>query len=74
MKKRLGEYLHVLAIIFPLTLLIPRWMAPLLARWQLDPAAPVAVLLMLLIDSVIVACAVFVLLPALHKLTGRLSG
>ena len=48
MKKQLGEYLHVLAIIFPLALL--------------------------LIDSVIVACAVFVLLPALHKLTGRLSG
>ncbi|MHC9247157.1 hypothetical protein [Aeromonas jandaei] len=71
MKKRLGEYLHVLAIIFPLTLLIPRWMAPLLVRWQLDPAAPVGVLL---IDSVIVACAVFVLLPALHKLTDRLSG
>lgn len=45
MKKPLGEYLHVLAIIFPLTLLLPRWMAPLLARWQLDPAAPVAVLL-----------------------------
>ncbi|WP_429076083.1 hypothetical protein [Aeromonas veronii] len=37
MKKQLGEYLHVLAIIFPLTLLIPRWMAPLLARWQLAP-------------------------------------
>lgn len=71
MKKQFGEYLHVLAIIFPLTLLIPRWMAPLLARWQLDPAAPVAVLL---IDSVIVACAVFVLLPALRTLTGRLSG
>lgn len=48
MKKPLGEYLHVLAIIFPLTLL--------------------------LIDSVIVACAAFVLLPALHKRTGRLFG
>lgn len=71
MKKPLGEYLHVLAIIFPLTLLLPRWMTPLLARWQLDPAAPVAVLL---IDSVIVACAAFVLLPALHKRTGRLFG
>ncbi|RQM75819.1 hypothetical protein EHZ47_10580 [Aeromonas jandaei] len=71
MKKQLGEYLHVLAIIFPLTLLIPRWMAPLLVRWQLDPAAPVGGLL---IDSVIVACAVFVLLPVLHKLTDRLSG
>ena len=71
MKKPLGEYLHVLAIIFPLTLLLPRWIAPLLARWQLDPAAPVAVLL---IDSVIVACAAFVLLPALHKRTGRLFG
>ena len=71
MKKPLGEYLHVLAIIFPLTRLLPRWMAPLLARWQLDPAAPVAVLL---IDSVIVACAAFVLLPALHKRTGRLFG
>ena len=71
MKKPLGEYLHVLTIIFPLALLLPRWMAPLLARWQLDPAAPVAVLL---IDSVIVACAVFVLLPALHKRTGRLFG
>ncbi|WP_429148325.1 hypothetical protein [Aeromonas rivipollensis] len=71
MKKPLGEYLHVLAIIFPLTLLLPRWMTPLLARWQLDPAAPVAVLL---IDSVIVACAVFVLLPARHKRTGWLFG
>ena len=71
MKKMFIEYLHVLAIIFPLTLLIPRSMAPLLARWQLDPAAPLAVLL---IDSVIVACAIFVLLPALHKLTGRLCG
>lgn len=48
MKKPLGEYLHVLAIIFPLALL--------------------------LIDSVIVACAAFVLLPALHKRTGRLFG
>lgn len=71
MKKSLVEYLHVLAIIFPLTLLIPRWMAPLLARWQRDPAAPVAILP---IDGVIVACAVVVLLPALHKLTGRLFG
>ncbi|MGL5294635.1 MAG: hypothetical protein ACRDBT_03805 [Aeromonas sp.] len=71
MKKMCIEYLHVLAIIFPLTLLIPRWMAPLLARWQLDLAAPSTVLL---IDSVIVACAIFVLLPALHKLTGRLFG
>ena len=38
---------------------------------QRDAAAPVAVLL---IDSVIVACAAFVLLPALHKRTGRLFG
>ena len=71
MKKLLIEYLHVLAIIFPLTLLIPSWMAPLLAWWQLDPVAPLAVFL---IDSVIVACAVFVLLPALHKLSSRMFG
>ncbi len=68
MKKQILEYLHVLAIIFPLTLLIPGWMAPLLEKWQIDTATPVAVLLT---DGVIVACAIFVLLPALHKLTGR---
>ncbi|MXR36128.1 hypothetical protein [Craterilacuibacter sinensis] len=71
MKKSLIEYVHVLAVIFPLTLFIPRWMAPLLQGWQLDPAMPAAILL---IDSVIVACAVFVLLPTLHKVTGRLFG
>ncbi|KAB7696317.1 hypothetical protein GBN33_13660 [Plesiomonas shigelloides] len=71
MKKQIIEYLHVLAVIFPLTLLLPSWITPLIVKWQLDPSAPIAILL---VDSVIVACAVFIFLPTLNKLTGKLFG
>ena len=68
-RKKINEFLHVLVIIFPLTLIIPNLMKPMLAYWQLEPSTPLATLL---IDSVIVACAVFVFLPWLNKLTNKL--
>jgi len=63
------EFLHVLAIIFPLTLIIPKIMQPLIDMLALSATSPIATLL---VDIVIVGLAVFILLPALNKLTSKL--
>ncbi|MBB1442379.1 hypothetical protein [Pseudoalteromonas sp. SG43-3] len=68
-KQTVHEFLHVLTIIFPLTLVIPKMMLPLLEVMSLSAISPLATLL---IDIVIVSLAVFIFLPALNKLTSKL--
>ncbi len=68
MNKSIKEFFHVLAIIFPLTLIIPNLLSPVLNGWQLHPAHPLAIFIT---DVVIVALAVFILLPGLNKLTSK---
>lgn len=63
------EFFHVLSIIFPLTIFIPKAMQPLLEKMTLSAASPVAILL---VDIVIVGLAVFIFLPMLNKLTSKL--
>jgi|TARA_R110000850_G_scaffold230760_1_gene355506 antibiotic biosynthesis monooxygenase (ABM) superfamily enzyme len=67
-KQTVLEFWHVLIIIFPLTLIIPRMMMPLLEALSLSVASLLATLL---IDIVIVGLAVFIFLPALNKLTSK---
>jgi len=68
-KQTVHEFFHVLAIIFPLTLVTPTLMQPLIDALTLSPASPLSTLL---IDIVIVGLAVFILLPVLNKFTRRL--
>ena len=68
-KKSICEFFHVLAIIFPLTVVIPNLMHPLIDTMALSPTSHIATLI---VDIVIVGLAVFILLPALNKLTSKL--
>lgn len=62
------EFFQVLTVIYPLTLIVPRLMHPLLDLLLIQPNHMVGVLI---IDTVIVACAVFVFLPLLNKIVER---
>ncbi|WP_371185553.1 hypothetical protein [Thalassotalea maritima] len=62
------EFCQVLAVIFPLTLIVPKLMQPLLDMLSVQASDAVGVFL---VDAVIVACAVFVFLPWLNKLVDR---
>ena len=68
-RQTIREFLHVLAIIFPLTIVIPNIMHPLIKGLALSETSLIAILL---VDTVIVSLAVFILLPALNKLTSKL--
>lgn len=70
-RRTVREFFHVLAIIFPLTIIIPKIMHPLIKGLALSATSPIAILL---VDIVIVSLAVFILLPALNKLTSKLFG
>jgi antibiotic biosynthesis monooxygenase (ABM) superfamily enzyme len=63
------EFLHVLIIIFPLTIFIPKVIQPLLEKMTLSASSPIAILL---VDIVIVGLAVFIFMPMLNKLTSKL--
>ncbi|PSB85642.1 hypothetical protein C5F63_14065 [Photobacterium damselae subsp. damselae] len=63
------EFCQVLTVIFPLTLIVPQVMQPLLDMLFIQPNHMMGVLI---IDAVIVACAVFVFLPLLNKIVERL--
>ncbi|MEH6452498.1 MAG: hypothetical protein V7782_05575 [Psychromonas sp.] len=68
-KQKVREFLHVLAIIFPLTIVIPIIMQSLIEWLALSATSPIAILL---VDIVIVSLAVFIFLPALNKLIRKL--
>ncbi|ELA6588979.1 hypothetical protein [Vibrio parahaemolyticus] len=59
------EFWQVLAVIFPLTLVVPRIMQPLLDMLSIEPNNAISILL---VDVVIVACAVFIFLPWVNKI------
>lgn len=69
MKMKTKEFLHVLAVIFPLTLIIPPILVPVLNRLAIAPQSAIGTLL---IDSVIIGLAVFIFLPILGKVTRQL--
>lgn len=62
------EFFQVLTVIFPLTLIVPRLIHPLLDLILIQSNHMVDILI---IDAVIVACAVFVFLPLLNTIVER---
>lgn len=62
------EFYQVLTVIFPLTLIVPRLMQPLLDLLLIPSGHMIGVFI---IDAVIVACAVFVFLPLLNKIVEK---
>ncbi|MCG7584309.1 hypothetical protein [Photobacterium sp. OFAV2-7] len=66
MSLKTKEFFNVLAVIFPLTLIIPPMLIPALNHFTIAPGSAIGTLL---IDVVIIGLAVFIFLPALEKIT-----